>query len=110
MKILLIGSGGREHSMARKLMENKKIEKIYCAPGNGGTALEDKCENIDFSANNIEGLLSFAKENNIDLTIVGPEEPLINGIVDRFTEEGLRIFGPKKSGAMLEGSKCFSKD
>lgn len=110
MKILLIGSGGREHSIAKKLKENKRVEKIFCAPGNGGTALEDKCENIDFSVNDIEGLLSFAKTNNIELTVVGPEEPLINGISDRFTEEGLKIFGPKKCGAMLEGSKCFSKD
>ncbi|MDO4535463.1 MAG: phosphoribosylamine--glycine ligase [Clostridium perfringens] len=110
MKILLIGSGGREHSIAKKLKENKRVEKIFCAPGNGGTALEDKCENIDFSVNDIEGLLTFAKTNNIELTIVGPEEPLINGISDRFIKEGLKIFGPKKQGAMLEGSKCFSKD
>lgn len=110
MKILLIGSGGREHSIAKKLKENKKVEKIFCAPGNGGTALEDKCENINFSVNDIEGLLNFAKTNNVELTVVGPEDPLINGISDRFTEEGLKIFGPKKCGAMLEGSKCFSKD
>ncbi len=110
MKILLIGSGGREHSIAKKLKENKRVEKIFCAPGNGGTALEEKCENIDFSVNDIEGLLNFAKVNNVELTVVGPEGPLINGIVDRFTEEGLKIFGPKSQGAMLEGSKCFSKD
>ena len=110
LKILLIGSGGREHCIAKKLKENKRVKKIFCAPGNGGTALEDKCENINFLVSDIEGLLNFAKENNIDLTIVGPEDPLINGISDRFTEEGLKIFGPKRFGAMLEGSKCFSKD
>ena len=110
LKILLIGSGGREHCIAKKLKENKRVKKIFCAPGNGGTALEDKCENINFLVSDIEGLLNFAKENNIDLTIVGPEDPLINGISDTFTEEGLKIFGPKRFGAMLEGSKCFSKD
>ncbi len=108
MNILLIGSGGREHALAWKLAKSKKIDKIYVAPGNGGTAKENKCINIDIT--DIEELIKFAKENNIDLTVVGPEEPLINGIVDRFKEEGLKIFGPGKSGARLEGSKSFSKD
>ncbi|MEG0641167.1 MAG: phosphoribosylamine--glycine ligase [Clostridium sp.] len=108
MKILLIGSGGREHTIAWKLAQNKKVEKIYCAPGNGGTALEDKCENLKVIGN--ENLLSFAKENNIELTIVGPENPLCEGIVDLFKGEGLKIFGPDKKAAMLEGSKAFSKD
>ena len=108
MKILLVGSGGREHALAWKLGKSPKVEKIYVAPGNGGTANENKCENIELTK--ICDLLKFAKNNNIDLTVVGPEEPLINGIVDAFKEEGLKIFGPDKAGAMLEGSKSFSKD
>lgn len=108
MNILLVGSGGREHAIAWKISKNKKVNKIYVAPGNGGTAIEDKCENVNIT--DIENLIKFSKENNIDLTIVGPEEPLINGIVDRFEEEGLKIFGPNKAAAMLEGSKAFSKD
>lgn len=108
MKILLVGSGGREHAIAWKLAQNSKVEKIYCAPGNGGTALEDKCENVKISGN--ENLLQFAKKNNIDLTVVGPENPLCEGIVDLFKESNLKIFGPDKKAAMLEGSKSFSKD
>lgn len=108
MDILLIGSGGREHALAWKLAKSKRVNKIYVAPGNGGTAKEKKCTNINIT--DIEELIKFAKENNIDLTIVGPEEPLIKGIVNRFKEEGLRIFGPEKDGAELEGSKSFSKD
>lgn len=108
MKILLVGSGGREHALAWKLGKSPRVDKIYVAPGNGGTAKEDKCENIDIIS--IDELLKFAKENKVDLTVVGPEEPLINGIVDAFKGEGLKIFGPDKAGAMLEGSKSFSKD
>ena len=107
MNILLVGSGGREHAIAWKISKNKKVNKIYVAPGNGGTAIEDKCENVNIT--DIENLIKFSKENNIDLTIVGPEEPLINGIVDRFEEEGLKIFGPNKAAAMLEGSKKIFK-
>lgn len=108
MNILLIGAGGREHAIARKLASNKKVEKIYCAPGNGGTQIEEKCENIDIS--DINELALFAKNNKIYLTVVGPEVPLIEGIVDLFKDLNLRIFGPCKKGAMLEGSKSFSKD
>lgn len=108
MKILLIGSGGREHAIARKFAQNSKVEKIYCAPGNGGTALEQKCENINIVE--IKELVKFAKDNNISLTFVGPEIPLIDGIVDLFNKENLRIFGPSKKAAMLEGSKSFSKE
>ena len=108
MKILLIGSGGREHAIARKFAQNSKVEKIYCAPGNGGTALEQKCENINIVE--IKELVKFAKDNNISLTFVGPEMPLIDGIVDLFNKENLRIFGPSKKAAMLEGSKSFSKE
>ena len=108
MKLLLIGSGGREHSLAWKLAKSEKVEKIFVAPGNGGTAIENKCENVDVT--DINELLTFAKENNIDLTIVGPEDPLTKGIVDLFKAEGLKIFGPDKAGAELEGSKSYSKD
>lgn len=108
MKILLVGAGGRESAIAFKIAQNERVEKIYVAPGNGGTATYEKCENINLT--NIDELLAFAKNNNIDLTIVGPEEPLTNGIVDKFKNEGLKIFGPDKKGAELEGSKSFSKD
>lgn len=108
MKILLVGSGGREHALARKMLENKNVNKIFCAPGNGGTALENKCENVNIT--NIDDLLTFAKENNIDLTVVGPEASLIEGIVNKFKQYNLRIFGPSKEGALLEGSKVFSKE
>lgn len=108
MNILLIGSGGREHAIAKKFSQNNNVKKIYCAPGNGGMHIEKKCENINIES--IEDLLMFAKENNIDLTFVGPEKPLVEGIVDIFTKEGLKIFGPNQKGAQLEGSKSFSKD
>lgn len=108
MKILLVGSGGREHAIARKLAQSPKSSIIYCAPGNGGTALEPKCENIDIT--DIEKLVEFAKGNVIDLVVVGPEEPLIKGLVDRCKEEGIKAFGPASSGAMLEGSKSLSKE
>lgn len=108
MKILLIGSGGREHAMAWKLAQSPKVDKIYIAPGNGGTSLENKCENLNIT--DIDALASFAKENFIDLTVVGPEEPLIKGISDKFKAEGLKVFGPCRKGAMLEGSKSFSKN
>ena len=107
MKVLVVGSGGREHAIAWKVAQNVAVEKVYCAPGNGGTAAENKCENIDI--NDIKELLAFAKENNIDLTIVGPEVTLIDGIVDEFKNAGLKIFGPSAQAAMLEGSKAYSK-
>ena len=108
MKLLLIGSGGREHAIARKLAQNINVTDVYCAPGNGGTAIENKCKNIDIDE--IDDLIKFAKENNIHFTVVGPEMPLIEGIVDEFKKNNLRIFGPSRTGAMLEGSKSFSKD
>ncbi|MBS5936980.1 phosphoribosylamine--glycine ligase [Clostridium sp.] len=108
MKILLIGSGGREHALAWKIAKNDRVEKIFVAPGNGGTAIEAKCENIDIT--DIDELLSFAIGESIDLTIVGPEDPLTKGIVDKFKEKGLKIFGPSEKAARLEGSKSFSKD
>ncbi|NFT06513.1 phosphoribosylamine--glycine ligase [Clostridium botulinum] len=108
MKLLLIGSGGREHALAWKLGKSQKVEKIFVAPGNGGTATHDKCENINIT--DIDELIAFAKKEAIDITIVGPEDPLTKGIVDEFKKENLKIFGPAKDGAMLEGSKSFSKD
>ena len=107
MKLLLVGSGGREHAMAWKLAQSPRVEKIFVAPGNGGTALENKCENINIT--DINELLNFAKNEKIDLTIVGPEDPLIKGIVDTFKKEGLKVFGPEQKAAMLEGSKSYSK-
>lgn len=108
MKVLIVGSGGREHAIAWKVAQNPLVEKIYCAPGNGGTAVEEKCENVHIK--DIEELADFAEKNKIDLTIVGPEDFLIKGIVDKFEERNLKIFGPSKDGAMLEGSKAYSKD
>lgn len=108
MKVLVIGNGGREHAMAWKISLSKAVEKIYCAPGNGGTSMENKCENVDLDT--IEELLLFAKQENIDLTVVGPEVKLVQGIVDVFKKNGLKIFGPSKVAAQLEGSKSFSKD
>ncbi len=105
MKVLVIGSGGREHTIAWKLLQSKEVHKIYCAPGNGGT--ESIAENVNIK--DIEELVTFAKEKSIDLTVVGPEDPLVNGIVDRFKEEGLRIFGVDSECAKLEGSKIYSK-
>ncbi|HBH3692285.1 TPA: phosphoribosylamine--glycine ligase [Clostridioides difficile] len=108
MKILVVGGGGREHAICWKLSKEKNVEKIYCAPGNAGIANVAECVNIGDT--NIEELLKFTKENEIGLTIVGPEVPLVMGIVDEFEKEGLRVFGPNKKCAQLEGSKAFSKE
>jgi len=107
MKILVIGSGGREHAIVWKLSQSKKVEKIFCAPGNGG--IKEIAELVDIKADDVPGLLDFAKNNKIDLTVVGPEAALVKGIVDVFNENGLKAFGPFKETAMLEGSKAFSK-
>ena len=108
MRILVVGGGGREHAICWKLNNESNVEKIYCAPGNAGISSVAKC--IDIQDSDIENLLKFAKENQIDLTIVGPEIPLVAGIVDAFEKEGLKIFGPNKECAQLEGSKAFSKN
>lgn len=108
MKVLLVGSGGREHAIAWKLAKSEKVSKIFVAPGNGGTSIENKCENVNIT--DIDELVVFAKENNIGLTFVGPEDPLTKGITDKFKAAGLRCFGPDAAGAQLEGSKSFSKD
>ncbi len=108
MKILVVGSGGREHAICWKVSQNEKVEKVFCAPGNGGTAMLPKGENVDVKG--IDELLEFALKEKIDLTIVGSEELLVDGIVDRFQEKGLKIFGPDKKAALLEGSKAYAKD
>ena len=109
MKALIIGNGGREHALAWKIEQSPLIKKVFIAPGNGGTALEEKVENIDIDSNDIDQLVLFAKKEAIDLTIIGPEVPLSNGIVDVFLENNLKVFGPKKLAAQLESSKDFSK-
>jgi phosphoribosylamine--glycine ligase len=110
MKILLIGSGGREHALAWKLAQSKRVAEVLVAPGNAGTASETKCRNIDIAVNNLDALLQCAKDENINITVVGPEAPLVGGVVDLFREHGLKIFGPTKLAAQLEGSKAYAKD
>ena len=109
MKVLIIGNGGREHALAWKIEQSPLVKKVFIAPGNGGTALDKKLENIDIASNDIDQLVLFAKKEAIDLTIIGPEVPLSNGIVDIFIENNLKVFGPKKLAAQLESSKDFSK-
>ncbi|MEC7786268.1 MAG: phosphoribosylamine--glycine ligase [Nitrospinota bacterium] len=108
MRVLVIGSGGREHALVWKIKQSPKVEKIFCAPGNAGTS--EIADNIPIAADDIEGLLQFALKKEIGLTVVGPEQPLVMGIVDQFELKGLRIFGPNAIAAELEGSKSFSKD
>ena len=108
MKVLVVGSGGREHAICWKLSKSPKVDKIYCAPGNAGIAELAEC--VDIKAMEFEKLVAFAKENSIDLTVIGMDDPLVGGVVDVFEAEGLRVFGPRKNAAILEGSKAFSKD
>lgn len=110
MNILIIGNGGREHALAWKASQSPLAKKVYVAPGNAGTALEPLLENVDIAATDIGALLAFAKSHDIDLTIVGPEAPLVIGVVDTFRTAGLKIFGPTQEAAQLEGSKAFTKD
>jgi len=110
MNVLVIGSGGREHALAWKAAQSSKVETIFVAPGNAGTAREPKLENIDIDVSDIQSLINFAKDNDIHLTIVGPEAPLVIGLVDAFNAAGLRCFGPTQGAAQLEGSKAFTKD
>lgn len=110
MNVLVIGGGGREHALAWKAAQSDAVTKVFVAPGNAGTATEAKLENIALSAGDIPALVSFAKSNNVALTIVGPEQPLVDGVVDAFKAEGLMIFGPSAKAAQLEGSKAFTKD
>jgi len=109
MKILIVGGGGREHALAWKVAQSSQVKRVFVAPGNAGTQAENKTENIAIGAEDIQALLDFATTEGVDLTIVGPEIPLVAGIVDRFTENGLRCFGPSRAAAQLEGSKTFCK-
>ena len=108
MKVLIVGSGGREHAIAWSVAKSPKVDKIFCAPGNAGIAEFAECVNI--KAMEFDKLVAFAKENAIDLTIIGMDDPLVGGVVDAFESEGLRVFGPRKNAAIIEGSKAFSKD
>ncbi|PJK06994.1 phosphoribosylamine--glycine ligase [Lysobacteraceae bacterium NML71-0210] len=110
MKILVIGSGGREHALAWKLAQSARVTEVLVAPGNAGTASEDKCRNVAVAATNIDALLQLAQDEGVALTVVGPEAPLVAGVVDRFRAAGQRIFGPTATAAQLEGSKAFAKD
>ena len=110
MRILLIGGGGREHALAWKLAQSTKVEKIFAAPGNPGIGLLNKCECIALDTDNLEGVADYAEEQSIDLTVVGPEAPLVAGLADVFKRRGLPVFGPSKAAAQLEGSKAFSKE
>ena len=108
MKVLIVGSGGREHAIAWKVAQSPRVEKIYCAPGNAG--IEEYAQCVDIGAMEFEKLAAFAKEEQINLTVIGMDDPLVGGVVDVFEREGLRVFGPRKNAAVLEGSKAFSKD
>ena len=110
MKVLVIGGGGREHALAWKLAQSPRVAEVFVAPGNAGTALENNVTNIDLSVSDLDGLIRFAESNAIDYTVVGPEAPLVGGLVDRFEAKGLRCFGPNADCARLEGSKAFTKE
>ena len=108
MKVLVVGSGGREHAIIRKLKENKTISHIYCAPGNGGISKDAEC--VDIKAMDIEGMVSFAKQNGVEFAVVAPDDPLVAGMVDAFFEaEGIRTFGPNKAAAILREARSFPK-
>ncbi|MGZ5553251.1 MAG: phosphoribosylamine--glycine ligase, partial [Chthoniobacterales bacterium] len=108
MKILVVGSGGREHALAWKVRQSRRVSELFCAPGNAGT--DSLGENVSIAANDLPKLVRFAKENRIDLTVIGPDDPLAAGIVDLFNAENLRVFGPTKTAARLESSKILAKD
>lgn len=110
MKVLVIGGGGREHALAWKLAQSSRVDEVIVAPGNAGTATEDKCRNVAVKVTDLDGLLKLAQAETVAVTVVGPEVPLVAGVVDRFREAGLRIFGPTAAAAQLEGSKAFAKD
>ncbi|MDP4944686.1 MAG: phosphoribosylamine--glycine ligase, partial [Alishewanella sp.] len=110
MKVLVIGGGGREHALAWKAAQSPLATEVFVAPGNAGTAREAALQNVAIAADDVAGLLAFAQQEQIDLTIVGPEAPLAKGVVDRFRAAGLAIFGPTQAAAQLESSKAFAKD
>src|SRR5277367_159512 len=109
MKILVIGSGGREHALVWKLAQSPRVTRLWCAPGNGGIAAEPRVQCVDLAAENLPALRAFAAENRVDLTVVGPDNPLALGIVDLFEKDGLRIWGPNRRAAQFESSKAFSQ-
>ena len=108
MKVLIVGSGGREHAIAASVAKSSRVDKIYCAPGNAGIAQIAEC--LEITAMEFDKLADFAEEKKIDLTIIGMDDPLVGGIVDVFEKRGLRVFGPRKNAAIIEGSKAFSKN
>ena len=110
MKVLIIGGGGREHALAWRVAQSPRVTEVFVAPGNAGTALEPALTNVDIAVSELDALVEFARSNSIELTIVGPEAPLVEGVVDRFRDAGLNIFGPSQAAAQLEGSKAFTKD
>jgi len=110
MRVLIVGGGGREHALAWKCAASAQVSAVFVAPGNAGTAHEPRVGNVDIAADDIDALVSFALREKIDLTIIGPEVPLVAGVVDRFAAEKLRCFGPTRAAAQLEGSKAFTKD
>ena len=110
MRVLIVGGGGREHAFAWKAAQSPRVKQVYCAPGNAGTQAENKVENVAIDADDVNALVSFARDKQIDLTIAGPEAPLVAGIVDVFANAGLRCFGPRRKAAILEGSKAYMKD
>ncbi len=108
LKVLVVGKGGREHALCWKLKQSPRVTAVYCAPGNAGTQLD--VQNVAIEPGDFRGLVQFAKKEGIGLTVIGPEEPLVKGVVDVFQREGLKVFGPRKEAAELEGSKVFAKD
>src|SRR4051794_24694954 len=110
MKVLIVGSGGREHALAWKCAQASRVTEVLVAPGNAGTATEPKVRNVGVPADDIQGLVRLAEDESVDLTIIGPEGPLVAGIVDSFNARGLKCFGPTRKPAQLEGSKAFTKD
>lgn len=110
MNVMIVGGGGREHAIAWKVAQSGNVDKIYCAPGNGGTSSEHKCENIEIKPAEFEKLAEFAEKHDVGLTIVGPEDPLVEGLVDYFENRGLKVFGPESRAAQIEASKAFAKD
>jgi Phosphoribosylamine-glycine ligase len=110
MNILVIGQGGREHAIAWKLQKSEKVTEVFVAPGNGGTELEARCTNVDISSDDFPMIKSFVEQNSIELVVVGPEDPLVNGIKDYLSDSNVLVFGPDAKGAQLEGSKIFSKE
>ena len=110
MKVLIVGSGGREHALAWKCAQSPKVSEVLVAPGNGGTATEPRVRNVNVGSEDVAGLVAMAKAENVGLTIIGPEAPLVIGVVDAFAAAGLRCFGPRQAAAQLEGSKAFTKE